>query len=198
MMTARQARRWRARRGWTMPSAAMLAVVLALAGCGGDVDRAGSEAGAALAGKLDQATLTARVLTDKARTSGFAVTGVSYGYDSHPQTGEQRPYLEIGLRNESALAIERLWVQVTLAEGGEPWLVQVFNFPISGGLAAGAEGSARLTPEPGSDWDVKAPPEGVPVRAQALPFALRTQDGETLLLDAALRPELADQLPPLR
>ncbi|KAA2284476.1 hypothetical protein F0415_09120 [Arenimonas fontis] len=130
-----------------------------------------------------------------ARTRGFAVTGASYGYDTHPQTGQRRPYLDIEFRNESQLDIERLWVQVTLRSGGEPWLAQVFNFPVSGGLAAGAEGSARLTPQPGSDWDMKAPPEGQAVRAEVVPFALRTKSAETLLLEGALRPDLADKLP---
>lgn len=170
-------------------------LMLAVAGCGEETGRAGSEAGAALAGKLDQAALTARVLSDKARTMGFAVTGTRYGYDAHPQTGQRRPYLDIEFHNESQLDIERLWVQVSLRSNGGAWLTQVFNFPVSGGLAAGADGSARLTPQPGSDWDMKAPPEGEPVNVNVLPFALRTTGGETLLLDAALRPELADKLP---
>src|SRR5690606_37361378 len=137
-------------------------LMLAVTGCGDETGRAGSEAGAALAGKLDQAALTARVLSDKARTMGFAVTGTRYGYDAHPQTGQRRPYLDIEFHNESQLDIERLWVQASLRSNGGAWLTQVFNFPVSGGLAAGADGSARVTPPRGAEGARQAQPHGGP------------------------------------
>lgn len=171
--------------------ALMLVFVLVLAACqpSGPVGE-GESAGEQSADGAERAELEAlasQVAADREAVAGFEVLHASYAYGPDPRTGHPVPTIKVALANGSALTVARVSLQVRLANegGGGPWLDQVFDVPLSAPLGPGSGDAVTMTPSGDSDWALKAPPDGVPVRVRVLPLALQTPDGRHLLTEHA-------------
>ncbi|WP_103665702.1 DUF6694 family lipoprotein [Gracilimonas amylolytica] len=69
-------------------------------------------------------------------------------------TFRDQPVIELTVRNNTEYAISRAYFKGTYAtpERQVPWLVEEFNYSISGGLEPGEEQSWSLAPNPYSEW----------------------------------------------
>ncbi|MCF5170669.1 MULTISPECIES: DUF6694 family lipoprotein [Pseudomonas] len=65
-----------------------------------------------------------------------------------------QPIIEITVNNGTASAVSRAYFKGTIASPGRsvPWLVETFNYSISGGLEPGESQSWSLAPNQFSDW----------------------------------------------
>ena len=166
---------------------------------GADEDAARLSAQAA-AERATLEALAAQVAADREAVAGFQVLHVGYGYGPDPRTGQPVPTVRVALANGSPVTVARVSLQVRLANEGQslPWLDQAFDVPLANPLAAGADGEVSMSPSGDSDWALKAPPDGVPVRVRVLPLALQTADGRKLLTEHALSQEQRQRLEALR
>ena len=182
----------------------MLLLVLLLAGCQpsgqtGEGGAAGpSPADAAELAELE--ALASQVAADSAAVAGFEVLHAGYGYGPDPRTGQSVPTIKVALANGSPVTVSRVSLHVRLANegGGGPWLDQVFDVPLSTPLAPGDGDAVTMTPSGDSDWALKAPPEGVPVRVRVQPLALQMPDGRQLLTEHAMDERQRERLEALR
>jgi hypothetical protein len=72
-----------------------------------------------------------------------------------------QPIIEITVNNGTGSAVARAYFKGTIASPGRsvPWLVETFNYSISGGLEHGETQSWNLAPNQFSDWGKVEPPE---------------------------------------
>ncbi|KFL37753.1 hypothetical protein [Arenimonas donghaensis] len=187
--------------------ALMLLWVVALAGCqpsgqaGGESDPARKAAEAAEAAERAQLeTLASQIAADRDAVAGFEVLHAGYGHGPDPRSGQSVPTIKVALANGSPVTVTRVSLHVRLANegGGAPWLDQVFDVPLSAPLAPGAGDAVTMTPTGDSDWALKAPPEGVPVRVRVQALALRTPEGRELLTEHAMDDLQRERLDALR
>lgn len=182
----------------------MLLLLLAagLLGCqASDTPDAGATTDAALAAeRAELERLEAQVAASRKAVAGFEVLHASYGHGPDPVTGQQVPTVKVALANGSPVAVARVSLLATFANEGQggPWLEQVFDVPLADPLAPGAGDAVTMTPRADSDWALKAPPEGTPVRVRVLPLALQTPDGQRLLTEHAFSEEQRERLAELR
>ncbi|MBW8310675.1 MAG: hypothetical protein K0M64_01450 [Rhizobium sp.] len=178
--------------------------LLGLGGCGrqeGSATDAEAAAAEALAG--ERAALEAierQVAADREAVRGFDITRATYAYAPDPRSGQPAPSVELALANGTKLTVARLSVRAEFAREGEaaPWWAQEFHFPVSGVMQPGDEATARLSPEPDTDWALRAPPADVPVQATVLPVALETPEGKRFLTEHAFGPAQQARLAELR
>lgn len=187
-----------------LPSLLVL-VLVGLGGCGRGQGTASPDeaAGAAQARAAERASLEAieaQVAADREAVRGFDITRATYAYAPDPRTGQPAPSVELALANGSKLTVARLSVRAEFTREGEsaPWWSQEFHFPVSGVMAPGDEATTRLSPEPDTDWALRAPPVEVPVRATVRVVALETPDGRRFLTEHAFGPVQQARLAELR
>ena len=75
-----------------------------------------------------------------------------------------QPIIEITVNNGTGSAVARAYFKGTIASPGRsvPWLVESFNYSISGGLEPGETQSWSLAPNQFSDWGkVEAPKDAI-------------------------------------
>lgn len=182
----------------------LLVSLLGLGGCGrgegpgGRADAAEAQALAAERAALE--ATEAQVAADRGAVRGFDITRATYAWAPDPRTGQPAPSVELVLANGSALEVARLSVRAEFLREGEamPWWSQEFHFPVSGVMAPGDEATTRLSPEPDTDWALRAPPADVPVQARVVAVALETPDGRRLLTEHAFGPAQQARLAELR
>lgn len=185
--------------------ALMLLLILVLAGCqpdgqaGGNED-AGQLSAADAAERAELEALESQVAADAEAVAGFEVLHAGHAYGPDPRTGQPVPTIKVALANGSPVTVSRVSLQVRLANegGGALWLDQVFDVPLSAPLASGAGDAVTMTPSGDSDWALKAPPDGVPVRVRVLPLALQMPDGRRLLTEHAMDEQQRERLDALR
>lgn len=178
--------------------------VLGLGGCGrGEGPATEAEAAAAKAQADERAALEAierQVAADREAVRGFDITRATYAWAPDPRTGQPAPSVELALANGTKLTVARLSVRAEFTREGDaaPWWAQEFHFPVSGVMAPGDDATARLSPEPDTDWALRAPAAEVPVQATVLPVALETPDGRRFLTEHAFGPAQQARLAELR
>lgn len=178
--------------------------VLGLGGCGrGEGPATEAEAVAAKAQADERAALEAierQVAADREAVRGFDITRATYAWAPDPRTGQPAPSVELALANGTKLTVARLSVRAEFSREGDaaPWWAQEFHFPVSGVMAPGDDATARLSPEPDTDWALRAPAAEVPVQATVLPVALETPDGKRFLTEHAFGPAQQARLAELR
>lgn len=178
--------------------------LLALGGCGrqeGPATEAGAASAKALADERAALEATERqVAADRETVRGFDITRATYAYAPDPRTGQPAPSVELVLANGTKLAVARLSVRAEFTREGDtaPWWAQEFHFPVSGVMQPGDEATTRLSPEPDTDWALRAPPPDVPVQATVLPVALEAPDGKRFLTEHAFGPAQQARLAELR
>lgn len=163
-----------------------------------DADASADPAVAAERAELER--LEAQVAASRQGVAGFEVLHASYGHGPDPITGQQVPTVKVALANGSPVTVARISLQASFANEGEggPWLDQVFDVPLADPLVPGGGDAVTMTPRGDSDWALKAPPEGVPVRVRVLPLALQTPDGQRLLTEHAFSEQQRERLAALR
>lgn len=180
----------------------LLLLAAGLLGCqGSETPDAGAAPDAALAAeRAELERLEAQVAASRKAVAGFEVLHASYGHGPDPVTGQQVPTVKVALANGSPVVVARVSLLATFATEGQggPWLDQVFDVPLADPLAPGAGDAVTMTPRADSDWALKAPPEGTPVRVRVLPLALQTPDGQRLLTEHAFSEEQRERLAELR
>ncbi|MBY4597147.1 hypothetical protein K3217_16635 [bacterium BD-1] len=182
----------------------LLLPLLGLGGCGrGDGPEPGAGAAEAQALAAERAALEAteaQVAADREAVRGFDIIRATYAYAPDPRTGQPAPSVELVLANGTKLTVARLSVRAEFTREGEtaPWWGQEFHFPVSGVMAPGDEATARLSPEPDTDWALRAPAAEVPVQARVLPVALETPEGKRYLTEHAVGPAQQARLAELR
>lgn len=182
----------------------LLVFLLGLGGCGRDegpeveARAAAAEAVAAENAALEE--IEAQVAADREAVRGFDITRATYAYAPDPRTGQPAPSVELALANGSKLTVARLSVRAEFTREGDtaPWWAQEFHFPVSGEMQPGDEATARLSPEPDTDWALRAPPAEVPVQARVLVVALETPEGKRYLTEHAFGPAQQARLAELR
>lgn len=178
--------------------------LLGLGGCGrGEGPATAAEAAAAKAQADERAALEAierQVAADREAVRGFDITLATYAWAPDPRTSQPAPSLELALANGTKLTVSRLSVRAEFSREGDaaPWWSQEFHFPVSGVMAPGDDATARLSPEPDTDWALRAPAAEVPVQATVLPVALETPDGRRFLTEHAFGPAQRARLAELR
>lgn len=72
-----------------------------------------------------------------------------------------QPIVEMTVSNRTGSAVARAYFKGTIASPGRsvPWLVDTFNYSISGGLESGETQSWNLAPNQFSDWGKVEPPK---------------------------------------
>lgn len=92
---------------------------------------------------------------------GFEVLS-SYYYKEAEKYGSDQPKLNVWVKNNTEYAVSRVYAIGTIysSDRSVPWLVEDFNFSISGGLEPGEDGQYTLSPNKFSKWGtVDAPKE---------------------------------------
>jgi hypothetical protein len=169
----------------------LLLALAGLGGCGpGEAPPTPAATAAAKSQADERAALEAierQVAADREAVRGFDITRATYAYAPDPRTGQPAPSVELALANGTKLTVARLSVRAEFMREGDTaaWWAQEFHFPVSGVMQPGDEATARLSPEPDTDWALRAPPAAVPVQATVLPVALETPDGKRLLTEHA-------------
>ena len=85
-------------------------------------------------------------------------------YKKEQTYGEPKPIIELTVTNWTSHPISRAYFKGTLASPNRsvPWLVETFNYQISGGLEPGEEANWSLAPNMFSDWGtVDAPADAI-------------------------------------
>lgn len=82
-------------------------------------------------------------------------------YKMEQRYGGNKPIIELTVKNETSHPISRAYFKGTLASPNRsiPWLVETFNYEISGGLEPGEEVEWSLAPNMFSDWGKVDVPE---------------------------------------
>ena len=180
----------------------VMLLVASLLGCqASEPADAGATADPAVAAeRAELERLEAQVAASREAVAGFEVLQASYGHGPDPLSGQQVPTVKVALANGSTVTVARVSLLATFANesGGGPWLDQVFDVPLADPLAPGGGDAVTMTPRGDSDWALRAPPEGTPVRVRVLPLALQTPDGQRLLTEHAFSEEQRERLAELR
>ena len=139
------------------------------------------------------AELSAREALAKAgaaRVAAFRVSAPRFYREAGPD-GTARPFVRFMMDNGAAFTVDRLALSAQLTGAGRdtPWLDQVFEFDVFGGLAPGQGREALLPPGPGTDWARTDAPDGVTLRLTVL--AAREKNGNWVYSAASFPP--ADQ-----
>ncbi|WP_374602537.1 hypothetical protein [Arenimonas sp.] len=180
----------------------LLLLAAGLLGCqGSDTPDAGAAQDAELvAERAELERLESQVVASRDAVTGFEVLHASYGHGPDPVTGQQVPAVKVALANGSPVTVARVSLLASFANegGGDPWLDQVFDVPLAEPLVPGGGQAITMTPRGDSDWALKAPPEGTPVRVRVLALALQDPDGQRLLTEHAFSAEQRERLAALR
>lgn len=94
----------------------------------------------------------------------FTVSKSRFYLQEEKYSPRPKPIIEVTVKNGISAAISRAYFKGTIASPGRsiPWLVEDFNYEISGGLEPGEEQSWTLAPNMFSDWGkVNAPADAV-------------------------------------
>lgn len=94
----------------------------------------------------------------------FNVSKSRFYLQDEKYSSRQKPIIEVTVKNGMSAAVSRAYFKGTVASPGRaiPWLVEDFNYEISGGLEPGEEQSWMLAPNMFSDWGkVNAPADAV-------------------------------------
>ena len=182
------------------PTAALLAAMLAA--CGGR-DEAAAGPGDPAAATTERArleALEAQVAADREAVAGFEVLHARYEHANAPHSGQRAPAVVVALENGTAWPVQRVSLHTRVSVEGEdaPWLDQVFDVPLAATLGPGGGESVTLTPRGDSDWALRAPPEGTPMRLRVLPVAIETTEGRRLLTEHAFTELQRERLAALR
>ena len=176
-------------------NAVVMLLVAGLLGCqASDPADAGAATDPAVAAeRAELERLEAQVAASREAVAG-------YGHGPDPLSGQQVLTVKVALANGSSVTVARVSLLATFANesGGGPWLDQVFDVPLADPLAPGGGDAVTMTPRGDSDWALRAPPEGTPVRVRVLPLALQTPDGQRLLTEHAFSEEQRERLAELR
>ena len=85
-------------------------------------------------------------------------------YKQEQKYGHDKPIVELTVKNGTAHPVSRAYFKGTLASPDRsiPWLVETFNYEISGGLEPGEQAEWSLAPNQFSDWgSVDAPTDAI-------------------------------------
>lgn len=97
------------------------------------------------------------------------------------------PILELSMTNGTDQAVGRVFAVGTIASPGRtiPWLIEDFNFSVSGGIEPGEEYETRLNPNMFSEWGKVRPPSDAVFTVEVV--ELEKGDGERFLSIIGLR-----------
>lgn len=106
-----------------------------------------------------------KVMSDKAKEelANFVVLRSRF-YKQAQRYGNDKPIIELSVKNNTARPISRAYFEGTIASPNRavPWLRETFNYKISGGLEPGEEAEWTLAPNQFSDWGkVEAPADAI-------------------------------------
>lgn len=110
----------------------------------------------------------------------FSVTRSRFYLKDREYSYQKEPVIEIAVTNGTTHPISRAYFRGTIASPGRsiPWLVDTFNYQISGGLEPGESAEWALAPNMFSEWGkVEAPADAV---FTVETYKLDGPDGETL------------------
>lgn len=181
-------------------SAALLACALAACSGGDEATDGAVNAGDAATELAQLEALETQVAADREAVAGFEVLHARYEYAIAPHSGQRAPAVVVALHNGTQWPVQRVSLHTRVSVEGEatPWLDQVFDVPLAGTIGAGAGDSVTLTPRGDSDWALRAPPEGTPLRLRVLPVAIETTGGRRLLTEHAFTDLQRERLAALR
>ena len=108
------------------------------------------------------------------------------------------PYIEISVRNGTNQAVSRAYFKGTIASPGRsiPWLVEDFNYSISGGLEPGETQSWTLAPNSFGKWGEVDAPDGAVFTVEVV--SLDGADGKALFGSGEFTKRDSDRLDLLR
>lgn len=106
-----------------------------------------------------------QAMAEKAREElrKFEVIRSSF-YKQEQQYGRDKPIIDITVKNGTSHPISRVYFKGTLASPNRaiPWLVETFNYKISGGLEPGEQVDWSLAPNQFGEWgSVDAPNDAI-------------------------------------
>ncbi len=95
----------------------------------------------------------AKAVKEKESLKQFQVIR-SHFYKQEQRFGRDKPIIELTVKNGTAHPVSRAYFKGTLASPSRsiPWLVETFNYNISGGLEPGEQVEWSLAPNQFSDW----------------------------------------------
>jgi len=85
-------------------------------------------------------------------------------YKQEQKYGRDKPIIELTVKNGTSYPVSRAYFKGTLASPNRsvPWLIETFNYKISGGLEPGEEVEWSLAPNQFGDWGtVDAPTDAI-------------------------------------
>lgn len=96
----------------------------------------------------------------KSQLAKFTVSKSRFYLRDEKYSSQPQPVIEITVKNGTSQAVSRAYFKGTIASPGRsvPWLVEDFNYEISGGLEPGEENSWSLLPNRFNDWGKVDPP----------------------------------------
>lgn len=116
----------------------------------------------------------------KAELAKFSVTRSRFYLRKKEYSYRKEPIIELTVQNGTAHPISRAYFKGTISSPGRsvPWLVEDFNYSISGGLEPGEKADWDLAPNMFSDWGKVDAPADALFTVEVV--KLDGPDGETL------------------